>query len=142
MTSSQCRVLIVDDMPQVRRDLGVLLGLTPHLTVVGDAADGSEAILLTEKLCPDIVVMDLQMPGLDGSAATRQIKDRCPGCRVVILSVYSDSESRARAHAAGADAFVSKTESLQKILDVITNLASPKPVKAPPPNEPQERNRT
>ncbi len=142
MTSSQRSVLIVDDIPQVRRDLGVLLGLTPGLTVVGDAADGSEAILLVEKLCPDIVVMDLQMQGLDGCAATRQIKDRCPRCRVVILSVYSDSESRSRAHAAGADAFVGKAEAPQKILDVITHLATAKSVMAPPPNEPQERNRT
>jgi DNA-binding NarL/FixJ family response regulator len=102
------RVLIVDDMPQVRQDLRLLLQLTGELEVVGEAADGQEAIRLAELLRPDVVIMDVEMPILDGLRATRQIKERNLAQRVVILSVHSEPEDAFRAIQAGADAFIQK----------------------------------
>ena len=102
------RVLIVDDMPQVRQDLRLLLQLTGEIEIVGEAADGLEAIRQAEALRPDVVVMDLAMPGMDGFEATRQIKTRCPACRVVVLTIHADKASRQQAAQAGVDDFVEK----------------------------------
>jgi DNA-binding NarL/FixJ family response regulator len=116
---SPLRVLIVDDLSQVRHDLRVLLELTGTVEVVGAAADGQEAVDLTEQLHPDIVLMDLAMPGMDGWVATREIKERALARRVVILSVHGDPASVARAHAAGADALVLKGAPLETLLSAI-----------------------
>jgi DNA-binding NarL/FixJ family response regulator len=102
------RVLIVDDMPQVRQDLRVLLQLTNEVEVVGEAGDGQEAIKQAELLKPDVVIMDMEMPILDGLQATAQIKQRKLAKRIVILSVHSEPEDIKRAMHAGADAFIQK----------------------------------
>jgi NarL family two-component system response regulator LiaR len=102
------RVLIVDDMPQVRQDLRVLLQLSNEIQVVGEAADGQEAITQAKLLNPDVVIMDLEMPILDGIQATSEIKQHKFAKRVVILSVHSDPEDINRAMQAGADAFIQK----------------------------------
>jgi DNA-binding NarL/FixJ family response regulator len=102
------RVLITDDMPQVREDLRVLLQLSNEVEVVGEAANGQAAIMQAELLNPDVVIMDLEMPILDGLQATSQIKQRKLAKRVVILSVHSDPEDIERAMQAGADAFIQK----------------------------------
>ena len=113
-------VLIVDDMPQVRQDLRLLLQLTSELEVVGEAANGQEAIRQAELLHPDVVIMDVEMPILDGLQATLQIKERNLARRVVILSVHSEPEDERRAMQAGADAFIQKgapyTTLIQSIL--------------------------
>ena len=101
-------VLIVDDMPQVRQDLRLLLQLTNELEVVGEAANGQEAIQLAKLLHPDVVIMDVEMPVLDGLQATLQIKKHNLAKRVVILSVHSEPEDEASAIQAGADAFIQK----------------------------------
>jgi DNA-binding NarL/FixJ family response regulator len=106
--NSLIRVLIVDDMPQVREDLRVLLQLSNGVEVVGEAADGQEAIKQAEMLKPDVVIMDLEMPILDGLEATRQIKKRKLAKRIVVLSVHSDLEVIQHAMQAGADDFVQK----------------------------------
>ncbi len=116
---SPLRVLIVDDMPKVRQDLRVLLELTGAVQVVGEAGDGQEAIERAEQLHPDVVVMDLVMPGTDGWTATCEIKERGLAGRVVILSVHGDADSMAQAHAAGADAFVPKGAPLETLLSAI-----------------------
>jgi DNA-binding NarL/FixJ family response regulator len=113
-------VLIADDMPQVRQDLRLLLQLTSELEVVGEAANGQEAIRQAEILHPDVVIMDVEMPILDGFQATLQIKQRNLAKRVVILSVHSEPEDETRAMQAGADAFIQKgapyTTLIQSIL--------------------------
>lgn len=113
------RVLIVDDTPQVRRDLRQFLNLTGEMDVVGEAADGQEAIRLSAELNPDVIVMDLEMPGMDGFEATRQIKAREPAPRIVILSVHADPENVARARSAGADEFVVKGASFKVLINAI-----------------------
>lgn len=109
-SSNPCclRVLLVDDMPQVRQELRLLLSLTGELEIVGEAANGVEAINQVAALRPDTVVMDLEMPVMDGYAAARQIKTRWPACRVIALTVHSGEAERRRAAQAGVDEFVVK----------------------------------
>jgi DNA-binding NarL/FixJ family response regulator len=114
------RVLIVDDMPQVRQDLRLLLQLTGEIEIVGEAADGLEAIRQAEALRPDVVVMDLAMPGMDGFEATRQIKTRCPACRVVALTIHADKAAQQKAIQAGVDGFVVKGVSVETLMQAIS----------------------
>ncbi len=102
------RVLIVDDMPQVRQDLRLLLQLSGKLEVVGEAADGNEAVAQVDAQHPDVVVMDLEMPRLDGCEATRRIKASRLPCRVIALTVHGEPAARERAKQAGVDDFVEK----------------------------------
>ncbi len=116
------RVLIVDDMPQVRQELRALLPLTGELEVVGEAADGLEAIRQAEALRPDVVVMDLEMPGLDGCEATRQIKERGLAKKVVILSVYANADTVQRTRQAGADVFIDKASRSKTLISAIVSI--------------------
>lgn len=113
------RVLIVDDMPQVRRDLRLLLELSGDLEVVGEAANGREAIRQAAALRPEVVLMDLEMPVMDGYEASREIKMRWPACRVIAFSVHSYPGAREKARQAGADDFIEKGAPLSMILDKI-----------------------
>jgi DNA-binding NarL/FixJ family response regulator len=113
------RLLIVDDMPQVREELLRLLELTDLVQVVGEAANGQEAIDQAEVLRPDVVLIDLEMPVLDGWEALRQIKQRQLAKRVVVLSIHVDTESKQRAKHAGADAFVPKGTGIKALLSAI-----------------------
>ncbi|HST67683.1 MAG TPA: response regulator transcription factor [Mycobacteriales bacterium] len=102
------RVLIADDQRVVREGLGMVLGLLPDVTVVGAASDGQEAVELAEQLRPDVVLMDLRMPHCDGVEATRQLRGRVPGTRVVVLTTYSDDRSVLDALRAGARGYLTK----------------------------------
>lgn len=113
------RVLIVDDTPQVRRDLHQFLELSGEMEVVAEAADGQEAVDLAAELSPDVIVMDLEMPGMDGFEATCQIKARRPSPRIVILSIHADAETEKRARSAGADEFVVKAADFKILIDAI-----------------------
>jgi two-component system response regulator NreC len=110
------QLLIVDDRAVVRKELRHLLELTGRVAVIGEAADGREAVRQAEALEPDIVLMDLEMPGLDGFEATRQIKVLRPACAVIVFTVYGDPFSRQRALDAGADAFIVKGADLSELL--------------------------
>ena len=98
----------MDGSPQVLQDLRLLLELRGHVEIVAEAANGQEAVRLAADLAPDGLLMDLEMPVMDGYQATRQIKSLFPTPWVVILSVHAGSEERAKAIATGADAFVVK----------------------------------
>ncbi len=102
------RVLIVDDVEQVRKDLRLLLQVSGEVDVVGEAGNGQEAISLARLLNPEVVIMDLEMPIMDGIDATAQIKQQKLAQRVVILSVHTDPVDISRAVQAGADSFVQK----------------------------------
>jgi DNA-binding NarL/FixJ family response regulator len=118
------RVLLVDDQPSIRQGLRMRLALEPDIDVVGEAGDGHAAVALARSLDPDVVLMDVQMPGGDGVAATRQIAADAPGCAVVILSLYDDDATRARCQQAGAREFVSKCRMDQDLLGAIRGAAA------------------
>lgn len=116
---SRARILIVDDVADVRRDLRLLLEITGRFQVVGDAAGGLEAVNLALLLRPDVVMMDLAMPDMDGYEATARIKADLADCRVVALTVHSGDDSRHQAISAGCDAYVLKGTPLSELLQAI-----------------------
>lgn len=122
MSTGVFRVLVVDDHPLYREGLVGLLGTTDDLAVVGQAADGLEAVRLAAELSPDVVVMDVTMPGLDGIEATRRIVAAAPEVRVLILSMLDDS-SVADAVAAGARGYVVKSATPDATLAAIRSVA-------------------
>ena len=118
------RILIVDDAQAVRESLGWLLLDEPGLALVGDAANGSEAMHQALKLDPDLVILDIELPDTDGFNVTRQLKALPRPPLVVLLSIHSDDLSKQRGMQAGCDAFVEKglgwpdlLAVLQKVLD-------------------------
>ncbi|KAA2261419.1 response regulator transcription factor [Solihabitans fulvus] len=122
--SRPIRVLIADDQRVVREGLTMVLGLLPDVDVVGAASDGAEAVALAEELRPDIVLMDLRMPRCDGVEATRLLREREPGVKVVVLTTYSDDRSVLDALRAGARGYLTKDaggaeirQALQRVLD-------------------------
>jgi DNA-binding NarL/FixJ family response regulator len=115
------RILIVDDQPHTRRSLRALFAAKFRCAEVNEAEDGVEAIRCVEQSKPDVVVMDVVMPTVDGLAATRRIKVMEPGIRVVVLSMYR--EYRNAALLAGADAFVSKGEQPEVLLRAVAEAA-------------------
>ena len=143
------RILIADDHLVVREGLRAILEATEDLVPVGEAADGAEAVRLVGELSPDVVLMDLRMPGVDGIEAIRQIKARYPEVEIVILTTYDDDEYIVRGLRAGARGYLLKDagrkvlfeairaaargESLLPpavIAKVVAHLAEPKPVEA------------
>ena len=110
------RIIIVDDHAILRQALRLLLEGEPEVEVVGDAANGREAVALTEKLTPDVVLMDMVMPGLNGLEATRQIRKRCPNTRVLILTGYMEDEQIISALRAGASGYVVKRSDTEELL--------------------------
>ncbi len=113
------RVIIVDDMPQVLQDLRQLLELTGQIEVVAEAANGEEAVRLAGDLLPDAILMDLEMPGMDGYEATRRIKQGSSAPRVIILSVHAGPGERERARAVGADGFITKGVKSEVLVNAI-----------------------
>jgi len=106
--SVRIRVLIVDNLAHVRQGINTLLQLADNLEIVGEAANGLEAVQMAEQFRPDIVIMDLKMPKMDGFEATRQIKSRHLAGGVIALTLYGSQHNRERAAQAGADAFIEK----------------------------------
>ncbi len=117
------RVLLVDDQAVVRLALRARFQLEPDLEVVGEASTGSEALLLAQTLTPDVVLMDIEMPEMDGIEATAILRKAVPQSAVVTLSIYDDEQARGRAKAAGAFAFVEKRGSTDNLLIAIRQAA-------------------
>jgi len=113
------RVLLVDDHLLVRCRTRQQLADIPNVQVVGEATDGFEAVALARTLSPDLVLMDISMPGLDGLEATRRITAELPHVRVIMLSSYAEESFHKRAIAAGAHGYVVKGESTQSLAAAI-----------------------
>lgn len=117
------KVLIVDDRAQVRQDLRTVLPLFGEIEIVGEAADGCEAVAQAVALRPDVVLMDLEMPVMDGYESTRQIKARNPGIWVIALTVHGYAAARDRAARAGTDDFIEKGMPLAVLMESIQRRA-------------------
>jgi DNA-binding NarL/FixJ family response regulator len=121
---TRLRILIADDIADVRHDLRLLLEIAGDVEVVAETADGQEAVDRSAVLRPDVVIMDLAMPGLDGCQAASRIKSQHTGSRVVALTVHQDPASRQKALAAGFDAFVVKGAPMMELLGAIGSLGA------------------
>ncbi|MEV4947395.1 response regulator transcription factor [Streptomyces sp. NPDC053755] len=118
-TTEAIRVLIADDQPLVRRGLALILAPDPDFEVVGEAGDGEEAVLLAHRLRPDVVVMDIRMPVLDGVGATERLARTLPECRVLALSTFDMDEYVVAALRAGACGFLPKDVSPEDLVAAV-----------------------
>jgi DNA-binding NarL/FixJ family response regulator len=119
------KLLLVDDQPSVRMGLRMRLSLEADVTIVGEAGDGEAALSLAQTLNPDVIIMDVQMPRMDGISATAALRTLAPQTGVVLLSLYDDAATRARGQAAGALAFVQKQGTMDALLTAIREARSP-----------------
>ncbi|MFG2651480.1 response regulator [Streptomyces sp. NPDC048436] len=130
-TSPRIKVLIVDDQPLVRRGLSLILSPDPSFEVVGEAENGAQAVTLAHQLRPDVVVMDIRMPVLDGVAATGELAATAPGCRVLALSTFDMDEYVVGALRAGAYGFLPKDSSPEELSAAIRTVHVGEAVVAP-----------
>ncbi len=125
------RVLVIDDHDMVRRGLAAFLTITPDLYLVGEGRNGQEAITLCETLSPDVVLMDLMMPVLDGAAATRAIRSRWPAIQVVALTSFEEKTLVREALAAGAISYLLKNVSVDDLTAAIRSAHAGRSTLAP-----------
>jgi DNA-binding NarL/FixJ family response regulator len=118
------RVLLVDDQVLFREALHMLLSVQPDIEVVGEAANGEEALRLAAQFNPHVILMDLQMPIMDGVAATRRLQTEQPNCRVVVLTTFDDDEYVFEGLRAGAIGYLLKDSPAQKLVEAIQTAAS------------------
>jgi DNA-binding NarL/FixJ family response regulator len=123
MTGATIRVVIADDHPVVRNGLSALLASAPSVTVAGLAANGREAVRLAVTLRPDVLVMDIQMPELNGVTATQEITRTAPDVAVLILTMFDDDESVFAAMRAGARGYLLKDAQQEEIVRAIQAVA-------------------
>ncbi|MFI1708772.1 response regulator [Streptomyces griseoruber] len=122
-TGAAIRVLLADDHPVVRDGLAAMLSTQPDLTVVGEASTGAEALRQTAALAPDVVLMDLQMPGMDGTAATAAIRAAHPQVRVVVLTTYDTDADITAAIDAGAVGYLLKDTARHELCEAVRTAA-------------------
>ena len=124
MGEATISIVLVDDQATVRRGLRMRLTMEADVEVVGEAGSGEAALRLVRSLSPDVVLMDVEMPGMDGIDATAALRAAAPQVAVVILSLYDDAGTRARAREAGAAAFVAKHQAKTTLLTTIRRVVS------------------
>ena len=117
------RVLLVDDQALIREGLAIILGAQSDIRVVGQAADGREAVELASRLQPDVIMMDIKMPRLDGIQATRQIKEALPATRIVILTTYAEDELVFEGIRAGASGYLLKDITRNQLAEAVRGAA-------------------
>ncbi len=119
MEDAKIRVLVADDHPMLREGLVAVLGTQPDFEVVGEAADGAEVVRLAERLGPDVILLDLEMPNVDGVAALERLKESGAEARAVIFTAYDTDERILGALRAGARGYLLKGASRQEIFEAI-----------------------
>jgi DNA-binding NarL/FixJ family response regulator len=117
------RVLLADDHAVMRGGLRALLAMKGDIEVVGEASNGREALKLARETAPDVVLMDIAMPELNGVEATRLIRERCPATRIIVLSMHSTSEHVHRALAAGASGYLLKESAWQEVVAAVHSVS-------------------
>jgi NarL family two-component system response regulator LiaR len=129
--SRPIRVMLVDDHAVVRSGLSAFLLIFDDLELVGDAGSGEEAVRMCEQLEPDVVLMDLVMPGMDGATATRVIRERCPNVQVIALTSYKEQELVQAVLEAGAIGYLLKDVSADELAGAIRSAYKGRPTLAP-----------
>jgi two-component system, NarL family, response regulator NreC len=122
MINKPQRILIVDDNPVLREGLKSILSQFPDFDIVGEAADDLEALNPAERLLPDLILMDISMPRMDGLTATKEIKKKRPGTKIPIFTVHRTPEYLAAASKAGADGYLLKDSSRAELIQSIQNI--------------------
>ena len=122
----QISVFLADDHPVVRNGLMLILQAEPEIKVVGQAADGHEAVKRVGKAVPDVVIMDIAMPGLNGIEATKKIRTACPAVRVLILSMHATAEHIYQALQAGAQGYLLKESAGEEVIKAVRALCKGK----------------
>ncbi|MFJ4785243.1 response regulator [Streptomyces sp. NPDC088794] len=125
------RLLLVDDDPLVRAGLSLMLGGADDIEVVGEAADGSEVEALVDRTRPDVVLMDIRMPTVDGLTATERLRTRKDAPQVIVLTTFHGDEQVLRALRAGAAGFVLKDTPPKEIVEAVRRVAAGDPVLSP-----------
>ena len=131
MSKQPIRVLVVDDHAVVRRGLATFLLAASDLLLAGEAGSGAEAVQLCGEVRPDVVLMDLVMPDMDGATATQQIRQRCPDVHVIALTSFHDEDLVQRALQAGAIGYLLKNVSADQLADAIRAASAGRPTLAP-----------
>jgi len=121
---SLVRVLIVDDSAMMRESLDTILSTSPKIKVVGQASSGEEALTLTSRLLPDVVLMDVNMPEMDGLVATRRLKQGSPECEVLMLTSHAEQNYLREALRSGASGYVLKDSDQQGLIEAVLTVAS------------------
>jgi DNA-binding NarL/FixJ family response regulator len=122
--NKKIRIMIVDDNNSFRLGMQALLKIQPDMLVVGLALNGRKALEMLEKARADLVLLDAEMPGLNGIEVTQRVKGRWPGVKVILMTMYPDY--RAKSIEAGADAFLTKGLPPEHVLSLIRELMTPK----------------
>jgi NarL family two-component system response regulator LiaR len=125
------RVMLVDDHAVVRSGLGAFLMAFDDLSLVAEASSGEEAVAMCHRFRPDVVLMDLKMPGIDGAAATRKIREQCPEIQVIALTSFKEQELVEGALKAGAIGYLLKNVSADELADAIRSAHAGRPTLAP-----------
>jgi DNA-binding NarL/FixJ family response regulator len=128
---TEVRVLVVDDQELVREGIASLLGVQPGITVVGTAPDGGKAVEAALSLAPDVVLMDVRMPVMDGVEAVAVLRRRSPACRVIMLTTFDDEEYVVQALQAGASGYLLKAAPEAELLAGIRAVAAGEVALAP-----------
>lgn len=118
------RLLLVDDQTLFREGVSTLLSIHDDVEIIGEAENGQQAIEKTAELSPDVILMDLRMPGMGGVAATKEIKEKYPKSRVIVLTTFDDDDSIFDALRAGAVGYLLKDVSSQKLVEAIRTTAA------------------
>ncbi|MFZ4657447.1 MAG: response regulator, partial [Caldilineaceae bacterium] len=113
------RVLVVDDQRLMRDGIASLLGIQEGIAVVGDAANGEDAVAQALALTPDVILMDVRMPVMDGVTATAQVRQKVPTCQVIMLTTFDDEESIVKALVAGASGYLLKNIPVEDLAQAI-----------------------
>ena len=121
---SEITCLIADDHEVVREGLRLSLSRAPHIRVIGEASDGESAVALAERRRPDVVIMDIRMPGMDGLEATKQLKKRLPDAAVLIFTAYGERSLLVRGLESGARGYLLKEASNETLVRAIEKVAS------------------
>jgi DNA-binding NarL/FixJ family response regulator len=125
------RVVLVDDDPLVRAGLRMILGGAPDIDVVAEAADGQDAVDVVLREAPDVVLMDVRMPRMDGLAATRRLLDRGTSARIIVLTTFDTDDMVVTALSYGAAGFLLKDTSPADLVDAVRRVAAGQPILSP-----------